>query len=54
VIVSSYAPSEICLELAEAITQRHNGIDAKAGQLHVSPKAMGAASLPFSSKFMVG
>lgn len=53
VIVSSYAPSEICLELAEAITRRHNGIDAKAGQLHVSPKAMGAASLPFSSKFMV-
>lgn len=54
VIVSSYAPSEICSELTEQIAKRHAGVDAKAGQLHVSPKAMGAASLPFSSKFMVG
>ncbi|MEP3297366.1 MAG: ROK family transcriptional regulator [Pseudoruegeria sp.] len=54
VIVSSYAPSDICAELANVISIKHSGIDAKAGQLRVSPKAMGAASLPFSSKFMVG
>lgn len=54
VIVSSYAPSEICTEIAERLLLLHPGIDAKAGELKTSPKALGAASLPFSSKFMVG
>jgi len=54
VIVSSYAPAPICRKLAEALQQRNVGVVAKVGELQISPKAIGAASLPFSSKFMVG
>ncbi len=53
VIVSSYAPKDVCEEIAERLNKVSEGIEAKSGLLHVSPKALGAASLPFSSKFMV-
>lgn len=53
VIVSSYAPIGICKEIAEALKEGISGIEAIAGELHLSPKALGAASLPFSSKFTV-
>ncbi len=53
VIVSSYAPSEVCKEIAERLGAKSGGVEAKPGELELSPKALGAASLPFSSKFMV-
>ncbi|WP_372572756.1 ROK family transcriptional regulator [Ruegeria jejuensis] len=53
VIVSSYAPGEICEKIASELGMKHSGIDARAGALRASPKAMGAACLPFSSKFTV-
>lgn len=53
VIVSSYAPSEICEEIASGLAQHVDGIEALPGGSNASPKAIGAASLPFSSKFTV-
>lgn len=53
VIVSSYAPSDVCEEIADRLNEVTDGVEAKPGMLHLSPKALGAASLPFSSKFMV-
>lgn len=53
VIVSSYAPKEVCDEIAGELARVHTGIEARSGELLISPKAMGAASLPFSSKFTV-
>jgi len=53
VIVSSYAPREICEEITEALKSACKEVDAKTGELFPSPKALGAASLPFSSKFTV-
>jgi biotin operon repressor len=52
-IVSSSAPREICAELAFALEKMHPGVSVIAGKLHASPKVVGAASLPFSSKFVV-
>jgi len=53
VILSSYAPQKICQTLCDALETRCAGIRAIAGTIHPSPKAVGAASLPFSSRFMV-
>lgn len=53
VIVSSYAPNDICCEIADALKSANTAIEAKPGELQFSPKALGAASLPFSSKFTV-
>lgn len=53
VIVSSYAPELVCNEIVAALTAANTDIEAKAGALQPSPKALGAASLPFSSKFTV-
>ncbi|MEO1659185.1 MAG: ROK family transcriptional regulator [Pseudomonadota bacterium] len=53
VIVSSYAPSDVCKEIVARLDEVSDGVEAKPGMLHLSPKALGAASLPFSSKFTV-
>ena len=53
VIVSSYAPTRVCQEIAAALEASNPGIEARPGELNISPKALGAASLPFSSKFTV-
>lgn len=53
VVLSSYAPKEICASITSMLAERVDGVEALAGILDVSPKAIGAASLPFSSKFMV-
>ena len=53
VVLSSYAPKKVCASITSMLAERVNGIEALAGILDVSPKAIGAASLPFSSKFMV-
>ena len=54
VIISSYAPKRVCDEIASALADMQPEIEVKAGGLAISPKALGAASLPFSSKFTVG
>jgi len=51
VIVSSYAPNEICDQIAKELVISNPTIEARPSELRISPKAMGAASLPFSSKF---
>jgi biotin operon repressor len=53
VIISSQAPHALCHILAEALTAQHPGIVVTPGVLGAPPKAVGAASLPFSSKFVV-
>lgn len=53
VIVSSFAPAGICKDIAEAINEGSTDVSAIPGELQLSPKALGAASLPFSSKFTV-
>ena len=53
VILSSYAPKTVCERIAQQLERKVEGITAIAGDLEVSPKAIGAASLPFSSKFTV-
>ncbi|MDP3527595.1 MAG: ROK family transcriptional regulator [Hoeflea sp.] len=53
VVLSSYAPQDICQKICEIFERVAPGSRAMAGILHPSPKAVGAASLPFSSRFMV-
>lgn len=53
VILSSYIPEDVCRTLCEKLAMALPGVAAIAGKLSPSPKAVGAASLPFSSRFMV-
>ncbi len=53
VILSSYAPQAVCEDICRALAAAVPGVAAIAGTLAPSPKAVGAASLPFSSRFMV-
>lgn len=53
VVLSSYAPQKTCEKIALQLSEYGNDVKAIAGTLDISPKAIGAASLPFSSKFMV-
>lgn len=52
VVLSSFIPPGICETLCEHIQQEIPSVDAVLGKTS-SPKAVGAASLPFSSRFMV-
>jgi predicted NBD/HSP70 family sugar kinase/predicted DNA-binding transcriptional regulator len=53
VVLSSYAPHSICLDICKDLQLSCRGIKAVPSTLRPSPKAIGAASLPFSSRFMV-
>jgi biotin operon repressor len=53
VILSSYAPKTICADICREFEQRTPRVKAIAGEIMPSPKAVGAAGLPFSSRFMV-
>ena len=53
IVLSSYAPKEICQAICDELNAEVSNVDAIAGTLETAPKATGAASLPFSSKFMV-
>jgi biotin operon repressor len=53
VILSSYVPEAICLDLCAKLNASLPGVAVVAGKVSPSPKALGAASLPFSSRFMV-
>nr|WP_306269062.1 ROK family transcriptional regulator [Pararhizobium sp. IMCC3301] len=53
IILSSSAPPDICQTVCRQLQDGLPGITAIAGNLYPAPKAVGAASLPFSSRFMV-
>ncbi|WP_244620077.1 TIM44-like domain-containing protein [Mesorhizobium sp. NFR06] len=53
VVLSSYAPQAICRAICRELEQAMPGTTAIAGNIERLPKAVGAASLPFSSRFMV-
>ncbi|HWK68005.1 MAG TPA: ROK family transcriptional regulator [Rhizobiaceae bacterium] len=53
VVLSSYAPRSLCQAICSDLESSLPGVHAVAGNIERSPKAVGAASLPFSSRFMV-
>ena len=53
VILSSYAPQSVCEGICRKLESSLTSVKAIASTLTPSPKAIGAASLPFSSRFMV-
>lgn len=53
VVLSSYAPGEMCRTICDRLEAKLTGVKAIAGNIAPSPKAVGAASLPFSSRFTV-
>lgn len=53
IVLSSYAPQQICEAICAQLEESLPSIKAIAGTINPSPKAAGAAGLPFSSRFMV-
>jgi biotin operon repressor len=53
VVLSSYIPREICEEICGSLKENVGSVSAVVGGLDNAPKAVGAAALPFSSRFMV-
>jgi DNA-binding transcriptional ArsR family regulator len=53
VVLSSYAPRTVCEDICRRLEKACPNIKAFASSLTPSPKAVGAASLPFSSRFTV-
>ena len=53
VVLSSFAPPDVCVELCRMMEQRLPSVRAIVGGTSRAPKAVGAAGLPFSSRFMV-
>lgn len=53
VVLSSYAPQSVCQAICGKLERSTPGVVAITGNLKPSPKAVGAASLPLSSRFMV-
>ncbi len=51
VVLSSYAPRHLCQEICDGLAQTEPGLTAVVGSIHHSPKAVGAASLPYASRF---
>lgn len=52
-VLSSFAPPNVCAKICTELEILMPDMKAIPGTIEVSPKAIGAASLPFSSKFMV-
>jgi DNA-binding Lrp family transcriptional regulator len=53
VVLSSFAPPTVCEELCLMLEKRLPSVRAIIGGTSPAPKAIGAAGLPFSSRFMV-
>jgi len=53
VVLSSFVPPEICAALCTLVRHEIPSVNAVVGRTSAAPKAVGAASLPFSSRFMV-
>lgn len=54
VVLSSYAPQELCQDICDALARTESGLTAVVGSMHHAPKAVGAASLPYASRFTTG
>lgn len=53
VVLSSYAPRDVCQNICNNLTEEFPNIQAFTGDITIAPIAVGAASLSFSSRFMV-
>lgn len=53
VVLSSDAAASMCQDICRKLESSLPGVRAVASNIALSPKAVGAASLPFSSRFMV-
>ena len=53
IVLSSYAPHSVCEDICRKFERSTPHVKAIAGIVTPSPKAVGAAGLPFSSRFMV-
>lgn len=53
VVLSSFVPAAICEALCTLVRQKIPSVNAVVGRTSAAPKAVGAASLPFNSRFMV-
>lgn len=53
VVLSSHAPQIVCQRICDALKSELPGLEAIAGNVQNSPIAVGAANLPFNSRFMV-
>ncbi|WP_307275624.1 ROK family transcriptional regulator [Labrys wisconsinensis] len=53
IVLSSFIPAAVCRLLCDDLKQALPDIEALASSVGNRPKAVGAASLPFSSRFMV-
>jgi hypothetical protein len=53
VVLSSYAPRHLCEEICAGLARAESGLTAVVGSMHHAPKAVGAASLPYASRFTV-
>ncbi len=53
VVLSSYAPRELCQAICDELAKSEHGVNAVVGKIGQSPKAVGAASLPYASRFTV-
>ncbi len=54
VVLSSYAPRHLCQAICDELSGNVVGLTALVGSIHHSPKAVGAASLPYASRFTTG
>jgi len=54
VVLSSYAPRDLCQSICNDLSSREQGLSAVVGSIDLAPKAVGAASLPYASRFTVG
>lgn len=53
VVLSSYVPRDLCQSICDDLSSREQGLSAVVGSIHLAPKAVGAASLPYASRFTV-
>ncbi len=51
VVLSSYAPRLLCQAICDQLSSTAEGLTAVVGSIPHSPKAVGAASLPYASRF---
>ncbi len=54
VVLSSYAPRDLCQAICDGLVSSEAGLNAVVGSMYQSPKAVGAASLPYASRFTTG
>lgn len=54
VVLSSYAPRHLCQSICDGLSAQEPGLTAVVGSVQHSPKAVGAASLPYASRFTTG